>query len=84
VIEARSPDGDLFGVPRLTDLMIRNLAAGFPASETMRRAVLALLEHQAGDLADDATMMLVQWRPAHDIGVDGLDHPQDPIGPRLG
>jgi hypothetical protein len=65
VIEARSPDGELFGVPRLTDLMIRNLAAGFPASETMRRAVLALLQHQAGDLADDATMMLVQWRPTH-------------------
>jgi hypothetical protein len=65
VIEARSPGGELFGVPRLTDLMIRNLAAGFPASETMRRAVLALLEHQSGDLADDATMLLFQWRPAH-------------------
>jgi hypothetical protein len=65
VIEARSPGGELFGVPRLTDLMIRNLAAGFPASETMRRAVLALLEHQSGDLADDATMLLFQWRPGH-------------------
>jgi serine phosphatase RsbU (regulator of sigma subunit) len=65
VIEARSPDGELFGIPRLTDLMIRNLAAGFPASETMRRAVLALLEHQSGDLADDATMLLLQWRPEH-------------------
>jgi len=65
VIEARSPDGEPFGVPRLTDLMIRNLAAGLPASETMRRAVLALMHHQAGDLADDATLMLVQWRPTH-------------------
>ena len=46
VVEARSPGGELFGVPRLTDLMIRNLAAGLPASETMRRAVFALLEHR--------------------------------------
>lgn len=84
VIEARSPDGDLFGVPRLTDLMIRNLAAGFPASETMRRAVLALMEHQAGDLADDATMMLVQWRPAYAGGLDEVDHPPGASAPRLG
>jgi serine phosphatase RsbU (regulator of sigma subunit) len=65
VIEARSPEGELFGVARLTDLMIRNLAAGLTAPETMRRAVTALLEHQGGDLADDATLLLAQWRPAH-------------------
>jgi hypothetical protein len=63
VIEARSPDGELFGVERLTDLMIRNLAAGMPASETMRRAIIALLKHQGGELADDATMLLAQWQP---------------------
>jgi hypothetical protein len=28
----------------------------------MRRLVHALLEHQGGDLQDDATMLLVQWR----------------------
>jgi serine phosphatase RsbU (regulator of sigma subunit) len=65
VVEARSPTGELFGVPRLIDLMVRNLAAGFPASETMRRAVAALLEHQATELVDDATMLLAQWRPEH-------------------
>jgi serine phosphatase RsbU (regulator of sigma subunit) len=63
VTEARSPEGELFGVHRLTDLMIRNLAAGLPASETMRRAVTALLEHQGSELADDATMLLAHWRP---------------------
>ena len=63
VIEARSPDGELFGVERLTDLMIRNLAAGMPASETMRRAIIALLKHQGSELADDATMLLAQWLP---------------------
>ena len=41
--------------------MVRNLAAGLPALETMRRVVRALLEHQAGDLNDDATIVLVQW-----------------------
>jgi hypothetical protein len=27
----------------------------------MRRAIRALLEHQSGDLSDDATLVLVQW-----------------------
>jgi hypothetical protein len=65
VTEARSPGGELFGADRLTDLVIRSLAAGLPASETMRRAVNALLLHQQGNLSDDATLLLAQWRPQH-------------------
>jgi serine phosphatase RsbU (regulator of sigma subunit) len=61
VIEARSPGGEFFGQQRLVDMVIRNLAAGLPAPETMRRVVHALLEHQAGDLDDDATLLLVEW-----------------------
>jgi hypothetical protein len=61
VIEARSPDGEFFGQDRLVDLFTRNLAAGLPAPETMRRVVHALLDHQAGDLDDDATLLLVEW-----------------------
>jgi serine phosphatase RsbU (regulator of sigma subunit) len=61
VIEARSPDGEFFGQDRLVDLVARNLAAGLPAPETMRRVVHALLDHQAGDLDDDATLLLVEW-----------------------
>ena len=61
VTEARSPEGDFFGLDRLVDLVVRNLAAGLPAPETMRRAIRALLEHQSGDLSDDATLVLVQW-----------------------
>lgn len=64
VIEARSPDGEFFGQDRLVDLVSRNLAAGQPAPETMRRVVHALLDHQAGDLADDATLLLVEWHGA--------------------
>lgn len=61
VTEARSPEGDFFGLDRLVDLVVRNLAAGLPAPETMRRVIRALLEHQSGDLSDDATIVLVQW-----------------------
>jgi serine phosphatase RsbU (regulator of sigma subunit) len=64
-VESRSPEGELFGVPRLTDLILRSLAAGLPGSETMRRAVNVVLEHHGSNLQDDATMLLVQWHPAH-------------------
>ena len=62
VTEARSPDGDFFGVQRLVDLIIRHNSSGLPAPETMRRVVRSLLEHQQGQLNDDATLMLVQYR----------------------
>jgi serine phosphatase RsbU (regulator of sigma subunit) len=65
VTEARSPEGEMFGIPRLVDLITRNLAAGLPAAETMRRTIRALLTHQGSDLSDDATMLLAQWRPNH-------------------
>ena len=61
ITEARSPEGDFFGLDRLVDLVVRNLAAGLPAPETMRRAIRALLDHQSGDLDDDATLLLVEW-----------------------
>lgn len=62
VTEARSPDGDFFGPERLADLISRNLAGGLPTPETMRRVVRALLAHQQGQLSDDATMLLLEWR----------------------
>lgn len=62
VTEARSPDGEFFGEQRLADLLTRNLAAGLPVPETMRRVVRALLEHQQSQLADDATLLLLEWR----------------------
>jgi len=64
VIEARSPDGEFFGLDRLVDMVARNLAADLPAPETMRRLVHALLEHQAGELDDDATLLVVEWHGA--------------------
>jgi serine phosphatase RsbU (regulator of sigma subunit) len=61
VTEARSPEGEFFGVDRLVDLLVRNFAGDLAAPETMRRVVRALLEHQRGRLDDDATLLLVQW-----------------------
>lgn len=62
VTDARSPEGEFFGEQRLADLLTRNLAAGLPVPETMRRVVRALLEHQQAQLTDDATLLLLQWR----------------------
>jgi serine phosphatase RsbU (regulator of sigma subunit) len=62
VVEARSPDGEFFGTDRLADLVIRNLAGGMPAPETMRRVVRELLAHQQGQLSDDASLLLLEWR----------------------
>lgn len=61
VTEARSPAGVFFGQERLVDMVLRNLAAGLATPETMRRVVHALLEHQAGHLDDDATMLIIEW-----------------------
>jgi serine phosphatase RsbU (regulator of sigma subunit) len=62
VVEARSPDGAFFGIDRLADLVIRHLAGGLSAPETIRRVVRELLEHQQDQLADDASLLLLEWR----------------------
>lgn len=62
VIEARSADGEFFGVERLADLVGRHSAGGNPPPETMRRLVRAILAHQVGELQDDATTVMLGWR----------------------
>ena len=62
VVDARSPSGEFFGIDRLADLVIRHLAGGLPAPETMRRVVRELFEHQQGPLIDDASLLLLEWR----------------------
>ena len=69
ITEARSPVGEFFGDARLVDLVTRNLASGLAGAETMRRVIRELLDHQQGQLTDDATLLLVQWRrPSHRVG----------------
>ncbi|MDA8061965.1 MAG: PP2C family protein-serine/threonine phosphatase [Actinomycetota bacterium] len=60
VVEARSADGELFGVERLADLVTRDQDE-LPVAATMRRAVGAILGHQHGKLDDDASLLLVEW-----------------------
>ena len=62
VVEARSAEGEFFGVDRLVDMVTRTSAAATPAPETMRRLLHAILEHQEGELQDDATILVVEWR----------------------
>jgi serine phosphatase RsbU (regulator of sigma subunit) len=64
VTEARSEEGQFFGVDRLVRLVTGTLIDQSPAAETMRRLVRAILTHQHGELQDDATAALLQWRPA--------------------
>jgi serine phosphatase RsbU (regulator of sigma subunit) len=64
VVEARTQDGELFGMDRLADLLEREAASGRTPEEQLRRLVRAVLEHQAGGLRDDATLLLVHWTGA--------------------
>lgn len=61
VVEARSPQGEFFGLKRFADFVIRQHSAGLAPPETLRRLVLAILGHQQGQLQDDATILLVEW-----------------------
>jgi serine phosphatase RsbU (regulator of sigma subunit) len=61
VIEARNADGEFFGTQRLVDFVTREAAGERPAPETLRRLMLAILNHQGGELQDDATTLLVEW-----------------------
>ncbi|MFJ8966016.1 PP2C family protein-serine/threonine phosphatase [Lentzea sp. NPDC102401] len=61
ITEARDPRGEQFGVERLVDLTERHEAAGLPAPETLRRVSRAVLDHQQGQLQDDATLLLLEW-----------------------
>jgi phosphoserine phosphatase RsbU/P len=64
VVEARTEDGEIFGLDRLVDFVTRTLADQVSAPETMRRLVHAILAHQHERLQDDATAVLIRWRPS--------------------
>jgi hypothetical protein len=61
VTEARGSGGEEFGLERLVDLTERQDGAGLPPPETLRRLTRAVLDHEAGGLQDDATLLLVEW-----------------------
>jgi hypothetical protein len=63
VTEGRAADGTPFGLERLADFIVRHSSADLPAPETMRRLNHAILDYQHGRLRDDATAILIEWRP---------------------
>ena len=68
VLDARSPDGAFFGLRRVVDLVRGQAASGLSAAEVVRSVVQSLLEHQEDRLQDDATILLLQWKPARREG----------------
>jgi serine phosphatase RsbU (regulator of sigma subunit) len=62
VVDARSPDGEVFGEARLIDMLRRTTASGYSAAEALRRLKGEILAHQKGHLADDATILFVEWQ----------------------
>ncbi len=61
ITEARDEHGAFFGEERLVELTEHAAAADLSAPETLRRLALAVLEHQRGQLQDDATLLLAEW-----------------------
>ncbi|MEV6635116.1 PP2C family protein-serine/threonine phosphatase [Actinoplanes sp. NPDC051470] len=61
IIEARSAEGEFFGIERLTDFAVKASADQLPAPETARRLVHAILKYQDDRLQDDATILLADW-----------------------
>jgi serine phosphatase RsbU (regulator of sigma subunit) len=66
IVDARSPDGEPFGLDRFTDFIIRREADGLTAPETLRRLIHTVLEHQNDAVQDDATVWLAEWCPGND------------------
>jgi phosphoserine phosphatase RsbU/P len=64
ITEARDSDGELFGYEQLAAFMIDALGRSRPQAETMRRLIHKLVSYENGELRDDATAALLQWRPA--------------------
>ncbi|MEU8217332.1 PP2C family protein-serine/threonine phosphatase [Micromonospora taraxaci] len=65
ITDARSADGEQFGLDRLVDFVNRALNDQLPSPETMRRLVRAVVGYQDDTLEDDATALFVEWRPPH-------------------
>ncbi|MFJ4953809.1 PP2C family protein-serine/threonine phosphatase [Streptomyces sp. NPDC088760] len=62
VIEARDARGTQFGRDRFVDFIRRHHAGRHTLHETLRRLMAAVMDHNEGRLADDATVLLTEWR----------------------
>ena len=66
VTESHSPDGVVFGVDRLADLLVRASTEERSPAETVRRLAAAVVAPNAQPLRDDATLFMLDYhgRPA--------------------
>jgi serine phosphatase RsbU (regulator of sigma subunit) len=62
VTEAHLPGEEQFGTDRLADLIGQHASDQLEPEEIVRRLVHAVLQHQNQRLADDATLVLFQWK----------------------
>lgn len=61
ITEARTDEGEFFGLARLIDHLERAAANEQAAPETVRRISHDVLHHQGGVLGDDATLLIAEW-----------------------
>ncbi len=64
--EARDAAGEQFGLERLVEAAERHAAGDLPLPEMLRRLAHHLVDHQHGDLADDASLMILSWQSPPD------------------
>jgi hypothetical protein len=60
--EARRGDGTRFGTDGLSEFIVREASAGQTAPETLRRLRHTIVDDAHGDLDDDASALLIEWR----------------------
>ncbi len=69
IIEAQSPEGEMFGLDRFIEFIVRHEADGMSAPETLRRLIQSILRHQHGRLQDDATVLTVEWQAGRHVSL---------------
>lgn len=62
VTESHDIAGGALGSSGLADLVGQHVSDQLEVEEVLRLLVRSLIGHQAGDLRDDATLVMVQWR----------------------
>jgi hypothetical protein len=63
ITEARSADGFFFGDDRLSDLLVRASLENLPVQQTVRHLADSIVNFSEMGLRDDATMLLMEYRP---------------------
>jgi hypothetical protein len=63
ITEARSPDGSFFGDDHLADFLVRASLENLPVRETVRHLADNIVKFSDDTLRDDATMLLLEYRP---------------------